>query len=442
MSWFGRVKCRVCGYLFFPCVLWGFIPPLDELWMMATFGMTQMILYTLDHLRGMLFLATLVLILWTKNIIRRWYRKQMLTIDFFGKMLYMLATGIVSLLAAAYLWLPLYEAYACVFGKMDEATFELAMYWRDIFFVVFAIILVLSAASNTDIVLKASRIDEAGMKHVLHRLGSRIVKLVCSTTRALGWCLRSSCRSMKSLNCTLAKVTRNPYAAVKWPLRKCQGRTSPSNSNSEMELDVHFANMLRRPTSSRPQTRAGRRAASERSLSVVVSTSQLLKECVSDRTADRQSEPTRRRSSGSVVRCVTPVISEDDAESKQSAAVCNLRPQGRCTVVVDKSRSSTSSATVTRSRARMVTREGKENKKAGTKEEKKRGRSCSRKGKKGGRSPSKKGKQGGRSLSRKGKGKKGGRSRSRKVKKRERTRSKEMMKEEKGGRSGTKQGGE
>ena len=66
-------ECRSWGLLVVPCLLWSCLPPWQDLCMMTSFVASQAFVYFLHNIRGMLFLSTLVLLLWTKNVIRRWY---------------------------------------------------------------------------------------------------------------------------------------------------------------------------------------------------------------------------------------------------------------------------------------------------------------------------------------------------------------------------------
>ena len=79
---------------------------------------------------------------------------QVITREFFAKLLHLGLTVVVALLAVGFVWLPLHEAYACAVSQLDRHSAQIAMDWRDSIFVFLGVLLATSAVAQTDLVLK------------------------------------------------------------------------------------------------------------------------------------------------------------------------------------------------------------------------------------------------------------------------------------------------
>lgn len=167
--------------LLLPCFLWQMLPGAEDLYLFVTFFLSEVVLYSLRHVHGLLFLVALFLILWTKRIIRRWHGKQILQAEFFRKLCYLMLTSAVTLLAVFFVWVPLYDAYANMARRLEPRMSETAMRWRSMFFVVLGSCLFSLALSRSDLIPRRPakpcsqpRDNQAGAKAGLGRVLSNM----------------------------------------------------------------------------------------------------------------------------------------------------------------------------------------------------------------------------------------------------------------------------
>ncbi|KAL8620589.1 hypothetical protein ACOMHN_063652 [Nucella lapillus] len=198
--------------LLVPCLLWSCLPPWQDVCLLSTFLITHVLFYTLRHVRGMLILSTLVLLLWTKSLFARWYRSKVLTREFFKSLLYLVMTATMSVAAVVVIWMPMYEGYACVVGKLDKGWAQVAMDWRNMAFLLLAMALASSALAHTDLVLKPNQVDNAGLMRVMNILCRLTCRAIRSGHRQFKAILQAVDRSLRLICGDMSGETRAPMA--------------------------------------------------------------------------------------------------------------------------------------------------------------------------------------------------------------------------------------
>ncbi|XP_025114147.1 uncharacterized protein LOC112576112 isoform X1 [Pomacea canaliculata] len=145
------------GAILVASTLWSVVAAVQDVRMLTMFVLTQTLAYYVNHVHGMLFVATLLSILWTKQVAMQWWKGQLLTTKFFIRLGYLLLPLAGSLLLTMFLWTPLYRVYASVNYIFDPFTGYYLMQWREILFVVAGLFIFYKAVRSLEFWRSADR---------------------------------------------------------------------------------------------------------------------------------------------------------------------------------------------------------------------------------------------------------------------------------------------